>query len=92
MARQEKKYKISTDKWKMEFDSLKGTDKIEALDIIHKANFNDVEINNPRITKLIGYYTNYRDDVITPGTELYELKREYDSSDENFKIIKELNY
>ena len=28
--------------------------------------------------KLLSLYTNYRKDIITPGTELYELKKEYD--------------
>jgi hypothetical protein len=80
---EEKKYKISTKKWEIEFDSLEGTDKIEALDIIHKADFNNVVTNNHRIAKLIKYYTNYKDDVIRPGTELYELKQEYDSLNKN---------
>lgn len=76
---EDKKYKISTKKWEKEFYSLKGTDKDEALYIIHKAEFNNVEVNNLRIVKLIEYYTNYRDDIISPGTELYALKQEYDS-------------
>jgi hypothetical protein len=74
-----KNYEISTAKWKIAFDSLNGSDRVEALDIIHKADFNNVKINNFKIAKLVGYYTNYRDDVITPGTELYKLKQEYDS-------------
>jgi len=74
-----KGYEISTPKWKIAFDSLDGSDKIDALDIIHKADFNNVKTNNPKIATLIEYYTNYRDDVITPGTELYKLKQEYDS-------------
>jgi len=76
---QDKKYKVSTEKWKNAFDSLKGIDKAEALDIIHKADFNNVKINNPRISKLIRFYTSYKDDIIKPETELYELKQEYDS-------------
>jgi hypothetical protein len=76
---EKKDYKISKQKWEKMFDSLKGADKKEALAIIHKADFNNVKVNNPRIAKLIEYYTNYRDDIITPGTELYELKQEYDS-------------
>ncbi|MDR2595013.1 MAG: hypothetical protein LBC87_09625 [Fibromonadaceae bacterium] len=82
-----KEYKISTKKWEIEFDSLEGDDKIEALDIIHKANFNDLKINNPRIVKLIRYYTNYKDEVITPGTELYELKQEFNSLDKKINSI-----
>ena len=28
---------------------------------------------------LLNFYTNYRKDIITPGTKLYELKQEYDA-------------
>ena len=30
--------------------------------------------------KLLNFYTNYRKDIITPGTELYRLKQEYDEN------------
>lgn len=74
-----KKYKISTPKWEKAFNSLNGSDKEEALGIIHKASFSNLKISNRRIAKLIGYYVNYRDDIITAGTELYKLKQKYDS-------------
>ena len=30
--------------------------------------------------ELLSYYTNFRKDIITPSTELYRLKEEYDSN------------
>jgi hypothetical protein len=43
--------------------------------------------NNSRVCELLNFYTNYRKDIITPGTELYKLKQEYD---EVFAIDKPL--
>ena len=44
--------------------------------------FNHVETqtNNPLVLNFLKHYTNYRKDIITPGTELYELKQEYDKN------------
>jgi hypothetical protein len=35
---------------------------------------------NPQIKHLLEFYTNYRKDIITPSTELYKLKQEYDKN------------
>jgi hypothetical protein len=71
-----------TQQWRDEFIQLKGTDKDVALEIIYKNDFNNVEslTNNKRILEFLKHYTNYRKDIITPGTELYELKQEYDKN------------
>jgi hypothetical protein len=61
------------------FYSLDESDKHEAENIIHKTDFNNVRSENPRVAKVLEYYTNYRDGIITPGTELYKLKQEYNS-------------
>lgn len=53
----------------------------ELLNIIHTNQFtNDVisSVKSEIGQKLLGFYVNFRSDIITPGTQLYEYKREYD--------------
>ncbi|MCD7972447.1 MAG: hypothetical protein LUG18_07240 [Candidatus Azobacteroides sp.] len=52
------------------------------LSIIHNNNFGTTPIENshPQIARLLNFYTNYRKDIITPDTELYNLKQEYDKN------------
>jgi hypothetical protein len=71
-----------TQQWREEFTQLRGNDRNIALDIIYKNDFNDIEslTDNKRILLFLKHYTNYRKDIITPGTELYELKQEYDKN------------
>lgn len=71
-----------TQQWREEFTQLKGDDKKVALEIIYKNDFNHVETltNNLLVLNFLKHYTNYRKDIITPGTELYELKQEYDKN------------
>lgn len=47
--------------------------------IIHTNEFSSIPLfNNENINNLLKYYINYRKDIIEPGSELYELKQEYD--------------
>lgn len=53
------------------------------LDIIHANVFtNEIQnqFSNPKARQLLGFYTNYRKDIITEGTDLFKLKQEYDKS------------
>jgi hypothetical protein len=63
--------------------SISDDERIRLLDVIHTNVFTEETIsqfNNPKILKLLDFYHNYRKDIITPGTELYRLKQEYDSN------------
>ena len=63
------KEKVSESEW----------DKIE--DVIHANVFNDDTIHDfadDEVRDLLRCYVNYRKEIITPGTELYNLKKEYD--------------
>lgn len=80
----EKKYPISQNAWwqcwQTTFNSLNEQETIELKEIIHqnKFAFLHVENYNPKFAELLSFYTNYRDDIITKGKELYALKQEYD--------------
>ncbi|MFI3240482.1 MAG: hypothetical protein R3Y22_07840 [Bacteroidales bacterium] len=69
-----------TNEWRQAFNALSTDHKEEALAIIYEADFNDVssKTNNPSVLNVLMYYTNFRKDIITPGTELYRAKEEYD--------------
>lgn len=70
-----------TEKWRNAFNNLSESDKIEALKIIHASDFNDIENTccNSSILNVLRYYSNFRSDIITPGTYLYQKKQEYDA-------------
>lgn len=54
-------------------------DKIE--EVIHTNVFNDdtiLDFADDEVRDLLRCYVDYRKDIITPGTELYNLKKEYD--------------
>ena len=62
--------------------TLDEMEKQNVLDIIHRNIFSQEEIDSvvsDDALKLLNFYTNYRKDIITPGTKLYELKQEYDA-------------
>lgn len=69
--------------WKTTMKSLKDNEKEEILKTIHENAFTSKEQNhfdNPKMNKLLRFYTDYRKDIITPGTELYKLKQKYDKN------------
>lgn len=82
----QKKHYISSNAWwqcwQETFCDLDDNETEELENIIFKNKFATLQtINcNPKFTKLLRFYTNYRDDVITEGTVLYNLKQEYDKN------------
>lgn len=53
------------------------------LDYIHTNEFSDSrtqEFTSETARELLSFYTNFRKDIITPGTELYQLKNQYDKN------------
>lgn len=67
--------------WNKCMTELSLNEKNQILDIIHRNVFSNDEItsvNSEIAIELLKLYTNYRKDIITPGTELYILKQEYD--------------
>jgi hypothetical protein len=82
----EKKYPISTNAWwrcwEETFNVLNEQEKSELLEIMHQNRFCFLQSENynSKFAELLKFYTNYRDDVITEGTKLYKLKKEYDKN------------
>lgn len=71
------------DCWNECMSSISDGERIRLLDVIHTNVFTEEiisQFNNPKILRLLDFYHNYRKDIITPGTELYRLKQEYDSN------------
>lgn len=69
--------------WKRCMETISGEEKEIVLKIIHNNLFTEEEISNVQsdaAKELLAFYTNYRKDIITEGTELYALKQEYDSN------------
>ena len=83
---EEKKYPVSTNNWwqcwQETFAKLDKEDAKELKETIHENRFSSIpqKHNNPKFSELLSFYTNHRNDVITKGTELYELKQEYDKN------------
>lgn len=68
--------------WKHCMASLSEPEKQLTCDIIHRNVFSQEEmekISSKDARHLLEFYTNYRKDIITPGTKLFELKQEYDA-------------
>lgn len=82
----EKKYPVSTNAWwqcwQETFKNLNETETVELKEIIHQNKFSSLssENYNPKFSELLNFYTNYRDAVISEGTELHRLKQEYDAN------------
>lgn len=68
--------------WKKCATSLEAKVWHSLLDYIHSNVFTEetnATFTHPNALKLLSFYTNYRKDIITPGSRLYELKSVYDS-------------
>ena len=83
----DEKGSIGTDHWRQCWSHCMNTlakdEKQLVLDIIHTNTFYKEEleaVTSADALKLLNFYTNYRKDLITPGTELYRLKHEYDEN------------
>ena len=71
------------DCWNECMSAISDEEKNRLLDVIHTNVFTEEiisQFNDPKILRLLDFYHNYRKDIITPGTELYRLKQEYDSN------------
>ena len=69
--------------WKKCKENVSAQEWDRFLDVVHKNEFTAAErsqFRNPLILDLLDYYTNYRKDIITPGTKLFELKQDFDTS------------
>lgn len=67
--------------WKKCKAKLTESEWKDVLSIIHANVFNEeiiFDYTNDEVGDLLRCYMNYRKDIITPGTELYRLKQEYD--------------
>ena len=67
--------------WKKCKAKLTETEWSYVLSIIHTNVFNEdtvLDYKNSEVGDLLRCYMNYRKDIVTPGTELYHLKQEYD--------------
>lgn len=83
----DEKGSMGTDHWRQCWNHCMNTlaedEKQLVLDIIHTNTFYKEElktVTSADALKLLNFYTNYRKDIITPGTELYRLKQEYDEN------------
>lgn len=69
--------------WKHCMNTLEEDEKKLVLQIIHTNTFRQEElqkIESKDAWTLLNFYTNYRKDIITPDTQLYRLKQEYDAN------------
>lgn len=83
----DEKGNMGTDHWRQCWNhcmnTLEEDEKQLVLDIIHTNTFYKEEleaVTSADALKLLNFYTNHRKDIITPGTELYRLKQEYDEN------------
>ena len=68
--------------WNLCREKLSDEEWSEVLEVIHHNDFKKEtteHFTDVDVRKLLGFYKNLRDEVSTPGTELYELKKDYDS-------------
>jgi hypothetical protein len=64
------KEKLSDEEWKEVLNVIHGNDfSVQTTEC-----FDDADVRH-----LLSFYKNFRSDISTPGTELYELKKDYDS-------------
>lgn len=64
------KSKLNSEEWSKVLDAIHNN--VFTSDVIER--FPDEDVHT-----LLSYYKNFRNEISTPGTELYELKKDYDS-------------
>ena len=76
---------IGTNHWRNAWNECKASVSEErwndVCEVIHANVFNATILNDfdePVIKRLLRYYIDFRDDIITEGRDLYELKKEFD--------------
>ena len=81
----DKKTGRGTEHWRLLWQKCKSklteNEWSEVLSTIHANVFNDdtiLDFADSEVRDLLRYYVDSRKDIITPGTELYRLKQEYD--------------
>lgn len=81
------KNEMSTDNWRTCWNeckkNLSNAEWEELMRIIHDEkidNWTEGGISNISAIRLLGFYRNLRKDIVTEGTELYKLKKEYDAN------------
>lgn len=74
-------YLGKTQEWRGLMNNLSQKEKKELYPIIFTNDFNNIEAltDNSKYLKILSYYKNFRGDIIDPKSELYRLKKEYDS-------------
>ena len=68
--------------WNVCRDKLSEDEWSEVLEVIHNNDFKKEiaeRFTDADVRRLLSFYKNLRDEVSTPGTDLYELKKDYDS-------------
>ena len=81
-----KNYSVSTNSWwncwQDTFSLLSEKEKEDLLEIIHKNKFSPFvfQNTNPKFSKLLNFYINFKEDIMIHETELYNLKKEYDKN------------
>ena len=63
--------------------TLSSSDWAELRDYIHRNTFSEqdnAQFTSIEAQELLAFYVNFRKDIITPDTKLYQLKRQYDSN------------
>jgi len=68
--------------WNVCREKLSDEEWGKVLEVIHQNDFKKETtelFTDTDVRRLFGFYKNLRDEVSTPGTELYELKKDYDS-------------
>lgn len=83
----EQPHGLGTNHWREAWNNCKNAlsqeDWAALLEYIHTNVFtdeNNSKFKSKEAQELLYFYTNYRKDIITPGTSLFELKREYDEN------------
>lgn len=72
-----------TDRWWSEIQSLTKTEMETIEPIIFKNDFSNIDslAVNERIKHTLLYYEDFKNEILTPGTELYKLKLQFDQAE-----------
>ena len=70
-----------TQKWREDISNLSESEREELFPIIFRNEFNDINslTENEKFRHILSYYKNYRGDIADHNSELYKLKKEFDS-------------
>lgn len=81
-----KGHPLSTDSWKATLQSLNEEELKEFHDIIYDDSFTTPDFSkdySPKVKEALKFYKNYRDAIQNENGELYALKKEFDTIDED---------